>query len=121
NAQSMFNQLIPSVNSSSEKADVQYAGPVNTDGTALVRFDLHQSVNAVLNEEVNTFTYYDPNTGTKYDYAFRYNREGEDLDPTVSGNAYVWAPASVVRYDATEGSINELGTAGEIVYGSTQT
>ena len=65
NAQSIFNQLIPSVNSSSEKADVQYAGPVNTDGTALVRFDLHQSVNAVLNEEVNTFTYYDPNTGTK--------------------------------------------------------
>ena len=58
-----------------------------------------------------SFTYYNPNTNNKnYNYQFRFNNEGEDLIAGESGNAYVWTPASVLHYDATEGTIDKLGT-----------
>ncbi len=87
-----------------------YAAPINTSHTALTRFDLHQSTNKEAASDVNDFVYYDPNTGDKYAYSFRYNTADEDLNGT-GGNAYVWAPVSVLHYDATEGKINGFGTA----------
>lgn len=98
--------------------EVQFAGPVNSDNTALTQFVLHQNINKeVGGEGSHTFTYYDPNTGKLHTYTFRYNKLGEDLDPTASGNAYVWAPVSILRYDATEGFITNLGTAGKVTFG----
>ena len=87
-----------------------YAAPINTSHTALTRFDLHQSANKEAASDVNEFVYHDPNTGEKYAYSFRYNTADEDLNGT-GGNAYVWAPVSVLHYDATEGKINGFGTA----------
>ncbi len=110
------NPTMPSGQGS--KDEVQFAGPVNSDNTALTQFVLHQNVNKeVGGEGSHTFTYYDPNTGKLHTYTFRYNELGEDLDPTVSGNAYIWAPVSILRYDATEGFITNLGTAGKVMFG----
>ncbi len=110
-----LNQLIPEVKSGSgqTKNEIQYGAPINDHRTALTRFDLHQSKNTVVNsDETNTFTVYDPN-GESYDYTFRYNKAGEDLSTGASGNAYVWAPVTILHYDATEGSIakDALGSA----------
>lgn len=100
------------------KEEVQFAGPVNSDSTALTQFVLHQGINQeVGGEGSHTFTYYDPNTGTRHDYTFRYNRLGEDLDPAAFGKAYVWTPVSILKYDATEGLLNYLGTAGKVTFG----
>ena len=110
------NPTMPSGQGS--KDEVQYAGPVNSDNTALTQFVLHQNINKeVGGAGSHTFTYYDPNTGTRHDYTFRYNELGEDLDPNQSGNAYIWAPVSILRYDATEGFISSLGTAGLVKFG----
>ena len=110
------NPTMPSGQGS--KDEVQYAGPVNSDNTALTQFVLHQNINKeVGGAGSHTFTYYDPNTGTRHDYTFRYNELGEDLDPNASGNAYIWAPVSILRYDATEGFISSLGTAGLVKFG----
>ena len=110
------NPTMPSGQGS--KDEVQYTGPVNSDNTALTQFVLHQNINKeVGGAGSHTFTYYDPNTGTRHDYTFRYNELGEDLDPNVSGNAYIWAPVSILRYDATEGFISSLGTAGLVKFG----
>ena len=111
------NPMMPS--NQGPKNETQFAGPVNSDHTALTQFILHQNINKeVGGAGSHTFTYYDPNTGTRHDYTFRYNKLGEDLDSTVSGNAYVWAPVSIIRYDATEGFITNLGTAGKVTFGS---
>lgn len=92
--------------SNGEKEDTQYLAPVNTDGTALTRFDLNSEVNKeVGGEGSHTFVYYDPNIGTKYTYTFRYNELGEDLIEGESNNAYVWTPVSEINYDATEGEV----------------
>ena len=101
----------------------EYAAPVNTDGTKLIRFDLNQEINVEVNSDgTNTFTYYDPYTGKEYIYQFRYNELGEDLILSESNNAYIWTPASIVHYDATEGLLDYTGsTAGEIVNGSSVT
>ena len=100
------------------KEEVQFTSPINSDYTALTQFVLHQNINKeVGGEGSHTFTYYDPNTGTRHDYTFRYNKLGEDLDPNASGNAYIWAPVSILRYDATEGFITNLGTAGKVTFG----
>ena len=113
---SEINPTMPS--NQGEKADIQFAGPVNIDYTALTQFILHQNINKeVGGEGSHTFIYYDPNTGRVYNYTFRYNALGEDLDSTASGNAYVWAPVSIINYDATEGLINNLGTAGKVSLG----
>lgn len=105
----------------SKKSDEAYAAPINEDFTKLVRFDLHQTINKEVNKEHNVFAYYDPNTGKKHDYSFRYNHKGEDLDANASGNAYVWAPVSILHYDATEGDLDTMGTAGKLVTGSSKT
>ena len=111
------NPMMPS--NQGPKNETQFAGPVNSDHTALTQFILHQNINKeVGGAGSHTFTYYDPNTRTRHDYTFRYNKLGEDLDSTVSGNAYVWAPVSIIRYDATEGFITNLGTAGKVTFGS---
>lgn len=107
-------------------ADEIYAAPINNEGTKLTRFDLHNEVNkevGLQSEQAKwtnkSFTYYDPKDNTvKYDYQFRFNKDGEDLVEGESGNAYVWTPASVLRYDATEGTVDSLGTAGEIIVGN---
>lgn len=57
------------------KEEVQFAGPVNSDYTALTQFVLHQDVNKeVGGEGSHVFTYIDPNTGRVYRYQFRYNQ-----------------------------------------------
>ena len=110
------NPTIP--NGQGSKEEVQYTGPVNSDNTGLTQFILHQNINKeVGGTGSHTFTYYDPNTGTRHDYTFRYNELGEDLDPNASGKAYVWTPVSILRYDATEGFISNLGTAGLVSFG----
>ena len=122
-SESLFNRYYGEINpvmpnSQGTKEEVQFTGPVNSDYTALTQFILHQNINKeVGGEGSHTFIYYDPNTGRVYNYTFRYNALGEDLDPTVSGNAYVWTPVSIINYDATEGLINNLGTAGKVSLG----
>ena len=115
---------------SGAKDTYQYAGPVNNEGTMLVRFDLHNEVNKEVGLQSKqakqidkSFTYYDPNTNNKaeYNYQFRFNNEGEDLVAGESGNAYVWTPVSVLHYDATEGTISDLGTAGVLTVGDSIT
>lgn len=104
----------------SKKEDEVYVAPINNDDTKLVEFDVNKEINKILNKDVNQFTYYDPTTGTKYDYVFKYNDENTDL--TGEGdNAYIWTPVSILHYDATEGLINYLGTAGILKYGSSKT
>ena len=105
-----FAELNPMIGSEELGSGENYAAPINTSHTALTRFDLHQSANKEAASDVNDFVYYDPNTGDKYAYSFRYNTAAEDLNGT-GGNAYVWAPVSVLHYDATEGKINAFGTA----------
>ena len=113
---SEINPTMP--NGQGLKADIQFAGPINSDYTALTQFILHRNINKeVGGEGSHTFIYYDPNTCRVYNYTFRYNALGEDLDSTVSGNAYVWTPVSIINYDATEGLINYLGTSGKVSLG----
>lgn len=102
-----------------KKDDETYVGPVNNDGTKLTEFDVNKEINKILDKDSNKFTYYDPNTGNKYDYVFKYNDDSTDL--TGEGNnAYLWTPASLLHYDATEGLINYLGTAGVLKYGNSK-
>lgn len=120
----IMNMLVPenTVNSGKGMEEIQYAAPVNSHNTALTRFDLHKAINAVVNGDgTNTFTVYDPNENTSYDYTFRYNTDAEDLTG-VGGNAYVWTPVTVIHYDATEGTVGELGTAqsGNVVLNNTR-
>ena len=120
----IMNMLVPenTMNSGRGKEEIQYAAPVNSYNTALTRFDLHKAINAVVNGDgANTFTVYDPNANTSYNYAFRYNTDAEDLTG-VGGNAYVWTPVTVIHYDATEGTVGQLGTAksGNVVLNNTR-
>lgn len=101
---SVLNPVISFENG--EKEDTQYLAPVNSDGTALTRFDLNSEINKeVGGEGSHTFVYYDPNTSKEYIYTFRYNVVSEDLVEGESGNAYVWTPVSEITYDATEGVV----------------
>ena len=101
---SVLNPVISFENG--EKEDTQYLAPVNSDGTALTRFDLNSEINKeVGGEGSHTFVYYDPNTSKEYVYTFRYNVISEDLVEGESGNAYVWTPVSEITYDATEGVV----------------
>lgn len=102
-----------------KEEDEIYVGPVNSDGTKLVEFDVNKEINRVVKEDVNSFEYFDPNTLNKYEYTFKYNTIDTDL--TKEGdNAYIWTPVSILHYDATEGLINYLGTAGVLSYGSSK-
>ena len=102
-----------------KKDDEIYVGPVNSDGTKLTEFDVNKEINKILDKDSNSFTYYDPNTGSKYEYVFKYNDDSTDLTGT-GNNAYLWTPASLLHYDATEGLINYLGTAGVLKYGNSK-
>ena len=104
-----LNQLIPEVDGSTDKTKVQYSAPVNSSNTVLTRFDLHQAANKIVDENQNTFTVYDPNSDTTYEYTFRYNTDEEDLTGE-GGNAYIWTPVTVIHYDATEGEIDLTGS-----------
>ena len=133
-----LNDLIPEVQrldtevtgdaATAKKAKVQYAAPINDNRTALTRFDLDSEVdkgtsltaNQVEEGAAQTYSFgvWDPNVENEmtenYTYTFRYNEKGEDLSgEDVSGNAYVWTPVTMIRYDATEGRISSenLGTA----------
>ncbi len=88
-----------------------YTAPVNIYGTKLTRFNLRGSKNLEVGDSrTQEFTYLDPNVNETVNYSFRYNTAAEDLNGT-GGNAYVWAPVSILHYDATEGKINSFGTA----------
>lgn len=92
-------------------SDEIYTAPVNIYGTKLTRFNLHGSKNLEVGDSMaQEFEYLDPNVNETVAYSFRYNTAEEDLNGT-GGNAYVWAPVSVLHYDATEGKINAFGTA----------
>ena len=108
-----LNKKIPAVGGTTEKAEVQYAAPVNTNSTALTRFDLHKDKNSVVggDEDPYSFNVWDPN-GKSYQYTFRYNTAEEDLTD-VGGNAYVWTPVTVIHYDATEGAVALEGSTAE--------
>lgn len=95
-----------------KKEDEKYTGPINNDSTKLVDFELNKNNNKEMTEDKNSFTYYDPNNSTRYDYVFRYDDQGK---------AYVWTPVSILRYDATEGFISSLGTAGILNVGFSKT
>ena len=118
-----LNQKIPAVGGTTEKAEVQYAAPVNTNSTALTRFDLHQDKNSVVggDEDSYSFDVWDPN-GESYQYTFRYNTAEEDLTD-VGGNAYVWTPVTVIHYDATEGAVDltdSTATNGDVALNNTR-
>ncbi len=99
-----------------------YSGPINNEGTKLVRFNLNKEINKEANGDINIIIYYDPNNGTEYQYKFRYNKENEDLNEDEKDNAYVWTPVSVVNYDSTEGYIDYgNSTAGSLIMGSSIT
>lgn len=113
-----LNDWIPDASADLSKGEKQFGAPVNTYGTALTRFDLnselgHGTALTDNGDGTYTFTTYDPNavdgddanTYPAYTYTFRYNTAGEDLVEGESGNAYVWAPVSVIHYDATEGNL----------------
>ena len=113
-----LNDWIPDASTDLSKGEKQFGAPVNTYGTALTRFDLnselgHGTALTDNGDGTYTFTTYDPNavdgdganTYPAYTYTFRYNTAGEDLVEGESGNAYVWAPVSVIHYDATEGNL----------------
>ncbi len=102
--------------------DEVYVAPINSDGTKLVRFNLNKEINLEVSDDTNTIIYFDPNTGIKYVYDFRYNKENEDLNEDEKDNAYVWTPVSVVNYDSTEGYIDYgNSTAGSLIMGSSIT
>ena len=87
--------------------------PINTNGTPVYRFDLHEGYDhgtllKNAGDGIWSFTYLDGETPVSY--GFRYNESGEDLD-SGAGNAYVWTTVGTVSYDATEGAIASANTA----------
>ena len=87
--------------------------PINTNGTPVYRFDLHEGYDhgtllKNAGDGIWSFTYLDGTTPVSY--GFRYNESGEDLD-SGAGNAYVWTTVGTVSYDATEGVIASADTA----------
>ncbi|MGM9549581.1 MAG: LPXTG cell wall anchor domain-containing protein [Faecousia sp.] len=100
------------IDTTTASMDVYFA-PLNAYGTMLNRFDLHASANKEVGataQEVaagasKSFTAYDV-SGKAYNYQFRYTKAGEDAaNAEASGTAYVWAPVSIIHYDATQGEV----------------
>ena len=82
------------------------------EGAELIRFDLHKSLNREVGVPAGIpgfFTYY--YQGKEYHYGFRFDRNGTAAESRTFGTAYVWAPYSVIHYDAAGGKIVEYGTA----------
>lgn len=76
------------------------------EGVRIVRFDLHKSFNREVGVPAGIpgfFTYY--YEGKEYHYGFRFDRNGEGVESKVFGTAYVWAPYSIIHYDAVGGKI----------------
>lgn len=85
-------------------------GDVTEDGvgTTLIRFDFHKSVNQEVGIPAGIpgfFTYYFQ--GKEYHYGFRFDKNGAGEETQVFGTAYVWAPYSIIHYDAAGGMIKE--------------
>ncbi len=93
---------------------------VNSEGDKLYRFDLHDAVNTEVGVNssqsgsiIKYFTYYNKINGQKHLYTFRFNLLGEDLIDGTYGNAYVWAPYSLITFDATQGKIVTTNSTAE--------
>ena len=90
-----------------------YADDENSPGGAeLIRFDFHKSVNREVGIPAGIpgfFTYF--YEGKEYHYGFRFDRNGTGPETEKFGTAYVWAPYTVVYYDAAGGEIENYGTA----------
>lgn len=81
-------------------------------GAELIRFDLHKSSNLEVGVPAGIpgyFTYY--YEGKEYHYGFRFDKNGTAAEAGRFGTAYVWAPYSVIYYDAAGGEIEDYGTA----------
>ena len=71
------------------------------DGAELIRFDFHKSVNQEVGIPAGIpgfFTYF--YEGKEYHYGFRFDRNGTGPETEKFGTAYVWAPYTVIYYDA---------------------
>lgn len=82
------------------------------EGASLIRFDLHKSTNQEVGVPAGIpgfFTYY--YEGKEYHYGFRFDKNGTAAESQTFGTAYVWAPYSVIHYDAAGGKIKNYGTA----------
>lgn len=93
-------------------AVVNAGSAVHPPGARLVRFDLHKSTNREVGVPAGIpgyFTYY--YEGKEYHYGFRFDRGGTAAESRSFGTAYVWAPCSVIHYDAAGGKITDYGTA----------
>lgn len=78
------------------------------EGVELIRFHLHKSLNREVGVPAGVpgyFTYY--YAGKEYHYGFRFDKNGEGLESKVFGTAYVWAPYTIIHYDALKGKIPE--------------
>lgn len=89
-----------------------YAGDENgPDGAELIRFDFHKSVNQEVGIPAGIpgfFTYF--YEGKEYHYGFRFDQNGTGPETERFGTAYVWAPYTVIYYDAAGGEIESYGT-----------
>ena len=82
------------------------------NGAELIRFDFHKSVNQEVGIPAGIpgfFTYF--YEGKEYHYGFRFDRNGTGPETEKFGTAYVWAPYTVIYYDAAGGEIENYGTA----------
>lgn len=90
------------------------------EGVALVRFNLHKSVNKEVGVPAGIpgyLVYY--YAGKEYHYGFRFDKNGQGLESKVFGTAYVWTPYSLIHYDALKGRIPADATEEERADGST--
>ena len=82
------------------------------EGAELIRFDFHKSVNQEVGIPAGIpgfFTYF--YEGKEYHYGFRFDRNGTGPETDRFETAYVWAPYTVIYYDAAGGEIENYGTA----------
>lgn len=97
---------------SSEKFSVYADDRETPEGAELIRFDFHKSVNQEVGIPAGIpgfFTYF--YEGKEYHYGFRFDRNGTGPETEKFGTAYVWAPYTVIYYDAAGGEIENYGTA----------
>ena len=90
----------------SSGADVDAEEGAVSVGMKIVRFDLHKSLNREVGVPAGIpgfFTYY--YEGKEYHYGFRFDKNGTGVESMAFGTAYVWAPYSVIHYDAAGGKI----------------
>lgn len=90
------------------------------EGVTLVRFNLHKSVNKEVGAPAGIpgyFTYY--YQGREYHYGFRFDKNGEGVESKAFGTAYVWAPYTLIHYDALAGSFRSDKVEKERVASST--